>query len=319
MKLVCFLLFICIESILPNDNCPVFFEDDVLTQIRLINDETLDKFPVRFRTSEDIKKQNGVNKRGLDRLRMVGSGQFTKVQLENVLKHRYLVGRKIIVIDLRQESHGFISGMPITWYCPYDWSLRYHTHEYCIIDQALRLEILSNKEEIEVSTKKNTGTSKKYPVNFVRSEAELCKELEGFDLTHYDFKITDHCIPENETVEMLLETFKLHSIDDHTFYFHCRGGAGRTTTAMAMFDMWFNPNLSFDDILKRQEGLGRSLTNPERSRGTYKYECAVSRLEFIKMFYLYSQSPRSVSWTEFVTRLEGKTFDLFKLFINKVS
>jgi protein tyrosine phosphatase len=72
-----------------------------------------------------------------------------------------------------------------------------------------------------------------------------------------------------------------------TLLFHCRAGRGRTGMMMVMRDMVENAKkyeLSFDQILKRQELLG-SPDFSDVSEG--KEEQSIERFQFLNHFYEY--------------------------------
>ncbi len=108
--------------------------------------------------------------------------------------------------------------------------------------------------------------------------------------------VTDHEKPLDDQVDLFVETVR--NLSQGTWlHFHCRGGAGRTTTFMAMYDMMKNSkNVSFNDIMKRQNLIGGSdLLSGEDEDGTQ------DRLDFMNMFYNYckeNQNGFQTSWSQ---------------------
>src|SRR5690625_1689656 len=72
--------------------------------------------PKRFRTMLDEvdKSKTMPNLKGFRELNMSGSGVFSQKGLQKVKET--INSDNIIVVDTRKESHGYVNGMPITWY-----------------------------------------------------------------------------------------------------------------------------------------------------------------------------------------------------------
>src|ERR1700733_9258506 len=73
--------------------------------------------PKHFRTSSDPLTST-VNTNGLANLHMAGGAQFSKLALDKILER--LASKHVTIIDLREESHGFLNGNAISWYAPAD-------------------------------------------------------------------------------------------------------------------------------------------------------------------------------------------------------
>jgi hypothetical protein len=54
------------------------------------------------------------SRQGLDDLQISGSGEFSKGQFLELLKK--ISVKNLVVLDLRQESHGFINHFAVSWY-----------------------------------------------------------------------------------------------------------------------------------------------------------------------------------------------------------
>jgi hypothetical protein len=72
--------------------------------------------PRHFRSTSDPSGLDGDKKLavGLDKLQASGSGQFSAKGFDAVVKRAG--GRPLVVLDLRQESHGFVGGTPVSWF-----------------------------------------------------------------------------------------------------------------------------------------------------------------------------------------------------------
>ena len=78
--------------------------------------------------------------KGLNSLNISGSAQFSEPQfhqLANTLR-TLAKGKRIYVIDLRQESHVFLNGNPISWYEEHNWANNGKTLAQIQREEALR-------------------------------------------------------------------------------------------------------------------------------------------------------------------------------------
>ena len=81
------------------------------------DNENYDTMPFKFRKSNELQSianNSALNLAGLENLNISGSQQFSKMNLPLLLK-AIDTNLPIIDFDLRQESHGFINGIPISF------------------------------------------------------------------------------------------------------------------------------------------------------------------------------------------------------------
>ena len=81
------------------------------------DNENYDTMPFKFRKSNELQSianNSALNLAGLENLNISGSQQFSKMNLSLLLK-AINTNLPIIDFDLRQESHGFINGIPISF------------------------------------------------------------------------------------------------------------------------------------------------------------------------------------------------------------
>ena len=251
------------------------------------------QLPANFRSSSDpFPTQTNLSQEGLASLHEIGSAQFSERELIAVIEK---INAPITIIDLRQESHGFIDGNAISWYGLRDWANLGKTPEEVEQDQQQRLASLEKQNIItisKISDKNSDGAiTKTIPIKLdihhVMSEAGLIYQHQ---LNYARIYVTDGWPPSTEQIEQFVK-FVQALPKDMWLYFHCRAGKGRTTTFMVMYDMLKNAKkVSFNDILQRQALLGgNSLLNlPEQD--SYKYSLANKRIEFLKKFYNYCLS-----------------------------
>lgn len=74
--------------------------------ILIVNMENLSELPNKFRKS-------------IDSIRASGSSQFSENSLKIILD--LLPQGQVTIVDLREESHGFINGIAVSWWIDRNW------------------------------------------------------------------------------------------------------------------------------------------------------------------------------------------------------
>ena len=229
---------------------------------------------------------------GKNPLNAIGSAQFSRQQLIHV---RQKIKGRLMDVDLRQESHGFINGLPISWYGPRNWANKEKTPQQIRrIEQEL-LAGLKTKKAVTVYT-----ILKKSPAGRVlktksitilpktaNSERVLVTQL---GVGYRRFFVPDHTPPTHAQARAFVKFIK--TLPKNTWlYFHCRAGKGRTTTFMVMLNILRSSNhQSLSAILKHQAAIGGKNLVALPAKSNYKYPGAVERLEFLKWFYAHYKS-----------------------------
>ena len=238
---------------------------------------------------------------GYEELRLIGSGQFSLTALQTIVKK--LGKQPLAIIDLRQESHGFINGSAISWYGKHNAANAGKPRQAIIRSEKQLLKQLKAKTQqtiwhIQCKTADQTITkaqADKIKIADVYTEAQLAKRL---NLTYKRFYIEDFHAPSNNEVQRFVRYYAMLP-KNAWLYFHCRAGVGRTTTFMAMVDMLKNAKrLSFESILHRQHALGGKALALMPDKSDYKYIYAKQRLKFLRRFYAYAKiySPNGPTW-----------------------
>jgi Inositol hexakisphosphate len=217
---------------------------------------------------------------GLEQLHVSGSGQFTSTNFFHALQK--LPNRKIIVVDLREESHGFINGIPITWKeLTTKWTNVGKTQEAIEEDEIERLHEIFVEKSVVLDLDEN-------PFHLTVSEVLTEKALvESFGAEYLRIPITDNHKPSNEQIDQIVQ-FILNLPETMWIHAHCHAGKGRTTTFFILYDILMNGyQVSFDEILTRQALLGGKYMLEWPSQEVKKYWPAVERYEVLKKFYEY--------------------------------
>ncbi|MBX3709077.1 MAG: hypothetical protein KIT56_02150 [Gammaproteobacteria bacterium] len=263
------------------------------------------ELPKHFRTTSDSIGDE-LNAEGLSQLEIAGGGEFSKSAFEQILFR--LQAKKIVVIDLRQESHGLLNGNAISWYGLHNAANAGKSSTQIEEDQSNRLVDLGEQELAVVNKilkKSFDGEIKKvktveYLVHQTSTEEEF---VTGIGQKYQRLYVQDYHAPSPKEVDRFIRIVKALP-KNKWIYFHCREGVGRTTTFMVMYDMIRNAKkVSFADILARQMALsGKDLTKmPDKNN--FKYQLAVDRLDFIKKFYEYARNNQDnyhTSWSQWL-------------------
>lgn len=274
---------------------------EVSETLLLINmkDETI--LPSSFRKMQDTFKQLDTilpSRQGLDNLRLSGSAQFSEKGLEAILNHLQAPSN-FYILDLRQESHGFMNGIAMSWYADKNWinvgkNLKaIEEEESYLLQNALRKQIQSLDERHKHQPHVHSTAS--FTVYQIANEQQLAH---SYQLNYFRIPVTDHVKPTDDQVDLFV-AFVRHLPKDHWLHIHCAAGRGRTTTFMSMYDIMHNAQkVSFDDIIQRQFLIGGF--DLRKIRATWKRPFAEARLQFLQDFYTYARQNQdgfATSWS----------------------
>lgn len=224
---------------------------------------------------------------------------------EYIAMRRPKNGKPVVVLDLRQESHGYLNGRAITLVSNYNWLNLGKTNEQSALDQENWLSNLRYRKTIPgVLTvpqyrDKQYYRGKSMAVGTVKNEEYYVTKW-GFE--YHRLFITDHRAPLDSEVDALLRLVR--SKPKKTwFHVHCRGGKGRTSTVLAMFDMLKNADkVSFEEIIARQASISPYYNLMDIYRGDPELTpYYIKRIEFLMQFHEYSRQSLlgySGTWSE---------------------
>ncbi len=265
--------------------------------------------PRNFRTTDDpLKAKSGQEipaNTGLADLRASGSGEFTADGF------KLLLGRTrgpATVFDLRQETHIFVNGLPISWFATDDWANVGRTHNEIEADEAARVKSLKPGSEIVIHSGaaiKKPGATSSAPENVTvehaSTEADIVQENGA---AYVRLTITDHARPLDEEVDRFILAVRMLP-ENGWAHFHCEAGRGRTTTFMVLYDMLRNASrVSLEDIARRQQLLGYDydVLRPA-DPGNWKAPYTEDRIAFVRAFYEYARANpggRPQLWSEWL-------------------
>jgi len=244
--------------------------------------------PKKFRVAEE--------------LHAAGSAQFSERGLLKAVEKMH--GHKITIVDLREESHGYLNGNAVSLYAKHDAVNAGLTANQIEKRENAWLKDLGRKKFATVyniidKSPDGTITNAKpqdFAVHNIATEAEIAANH------HFGYRriyVQDFHAPSAKSVDEFVK-FVVKLPDNRWLYFHCRGGSGRTTSFMAMYDMMRNAKTtSFDDIIARQVAIGGKDLATLPQENEYKYPAAEERLVFLKKFYEYAKSGDfSKNWSD---------------------
>ena len=329
-------VFLCVMALFfANIAQASIFSDDYNEPIKLLDRpmKHMDmEFPSSYRTlGENFDYSPYKNKKldlyGLDKLNISGSAQFTIQQLENIVldvaKHNPKI-KKLIILDLRQESHGFIDGKPFRFHMPKNGINTGVDPESILERERKLLDALINdksNKQVHVRYSNRVDTGEKFSMNHyisfqttdIKSESEVVDALyakiggqTGIDITYERFYVLDHSRPSDNDIDRFIDM--VESMGENTWiHMHCAAGKGRTTTFMSIADMLQNaPEIAFEDVLKRQHLIGGSdlLDVTRGDKEEWRIPLAKERLAVLEKFYNFMTLKEGLKsgtlWSEFV-------------------
>ena len=246
---------------------------------------------------------------GLDELYVSGSEEPSEKGWRDIAtylkKRRPKIEKPVVVLDLRQESHGYLNGRAITLVTNYNWINLGKTNEQSTLDQENWLSSLKTKRlvtgilSVSQYRDKDYFHGKSMPVSSVKNE-EYYVAKQGFE--YYRIFISDHRTPLDSEVDAFLNIVK-NKPKNTWFHVHCRGGKGRTSTILALFDMLKNADkVSFHEIIDRQASISPYYNLVEIYRADPELTpYYAERAAFLRQFYEYAQQTLngySGSWSE---------------------
>ena len=301
---------VALLAALAQKNPPVRPADANSTVLIWDVDPNLEKsLPRNFRTTDDpLKASKGQMPANTDLadLRASGSGEFTAAGLKLLLARTH---GAVTVFDLRQETHIFVNGLPVSWFATQDWANVGRSQSAIEGDETARMESLKRGSKIVVSpgaAVKKPGVTPITPQTVTVEHASTERELvERNHAAYVRLTVTDHARPLDEEVDRFVLTVR-ELPENGWAHFHCEAGRGRTTTFMVLYDMLRNATrVSLEDIARRQQLLGYDYDVLRPSDpGSWKAPYTADRIAFVRAFYSYARTNpngRPQLWSEWLT------------------
>ncbi len=242
----------------------------------VLDSQNNDNIPKNFRKSSTIlntQNNKDLNLIGLITLNISGSQQFSGNNLPILIKS-INTSSPITIIDLRQESHGFINELPVSWANAKNDANIGLTKNQVMLDEYTKLSNIKLNVPLTFYNHKN--------ITIIPTKVEDEDHLvNSKSLSYNRITVTDGKIPKDDMVDYFVNLV-ISQPKNSWFHFHCKQGIGRTTTFMIMYDMIKNSDkVTAGDIIERQlllanfdESHIKSFNNNER-------------INFLNEFYKY--------------------------------
>lgn len=264
-----------------------------------VDRQDISQLPRNFRITNDsfkgaLKDGTIPSRVGMDKVRASASSIFSEKEFEQVLAALPVPSKNIIVLDLRQESHGYLNGTAVSWFLPNNWGNDgKNLEEVTESERAQLAKALASSPTTLYNFDDNKNvltTSYQMEVTSVRTEEQMVK---AHGAGYYRLALSDHFRPEDKDVDTFLEWYKKLP-KDAWLHIHCFAGMGRTTVFMNMVDILQNAKqVTFNDIVGRQGLIGNVDLRDIDGKLNWKRKAYIERLQFTKHFYEYvKQSPK---------------------------
>ena len=235
------------------------------------------ELPTHLRSTSDLKilSNKNINLNGLDKLNISGSQQFSKFNIDLILNF-INTSLPITDVDLRQESHGFVNGLPLSF-----------ANKDNNANKGLTTDKVLSKEQSDLSSinLNSSLTFYNHPnmtitTTEVDAESKLAKDK---SFSYIRVPVTDGALPTAEIVDYFIGIVQ-HTPKDTWFHFHCKEGVGRTTTFMIMYDMMKNYK-----VATSKEIIDRQISLVNFSEHDVKELTSDKRVTFLQKFYEYCE------------------------------
>lgn len=247
---------------------------------------------------------------GLDALRLSGSAEPTLVNLK-WMAGVYGKDFTVVDVDLRQETHVYVDGLPISrfqgedqvnWGKP-DEAVREEEREWTAALEKQGKVTLYKLGAPKGGVKAGLDPEE-MSIRRAQTEEDVAREA---GVRYFRICVPDYHPPAPWQVDQFLEF--VEKLPSATWlHFHCAAGDGRTTTFMVMWDILQNGRqVSLEDITTRQARLGGiDLLSPPPGLAAEpsKKQSTEARAWFLRGFYDYVRSGAypSQKYSEWLTR-----------------
>ena len=245
------------------------------------------------------------NFRMIDDLRAAAGAQPSQAALQTIYDklHAANPNAKIFIIDLRQETHGYVNSLPVSLHVKHN---AINAGKSVAEIEREESKCLKDLRGVETTFKPmgNADTKILKPVTivprFIETERVAAEKI-GFEYVR--FAAADMQFPAPEVVDDII-SFIANLPADAMMYVHCHAGHGRTTTFLVMCELMRNPDASLEEICQRQKDLGGSDILEEPDGKDWNARMARDRAQKIRLFQEFVRGTRAeqigLTWSEWL-------------------
>ncbi len=253
------------------------------------------------------------NARHLKEERMSGCAQYSEEQFRKWASALRKKSENVWIVDCRQETHGFINGIAVSWCNTLNnANLGRTAAEVEAGEAALTGLIGTTVAAFTMDTDPPTFAAD-LKVETWKTERELV-ESEGFG--YLRLACPDHIWPPAGAIDEFI-AFAKELPEDAWLCFHCHAGSGRTGVFMTLWEMMQKPDASPEEILRHQADTGstnlsdRSLSDTKPGGGLpegpalTKKRAAQQRVIMVRALYEYirenAPADYALTWSGWLT------------------
>jgi Inositol hexakisphosphate len=260
----------------------------------------------RYRGSNALPDLTGLTTTGLDVLCWSASAQLSELGFASLRAQLSHVPPELFyVVDLRQESHGFLNGIAVSWYARNNWGCTGLSPDDAIALERLRLRLLALADTASVARSDDVKRGVAAAPVEIRPERVADEEhLLALPPGHYvRLPVTDHARPTDDVVDRFVRLVDALDPRAHV-HFHCRGGKGRTTMFCIVYDLLRGAGqLPLAAVLDRHERIHDYDIRRIPPSTAAKAPFAQPRLDLLRDLHRFAQLRRSGdSWLDHVAR-----------------
>lgn len=242
---------------------------------------------------------------GLDSLHMSGSAEPSQAGMKvlyDKLRQTAPERAELYMIDCRQETHFYVEGCSVSWHTPGNMANKKRAPERIVMDIDQRMADLKGEKTTFIPL----GGDERHFAEMTVVPAELASEervaeAAGFHYVH--LFATDGQWPGPGVIDKFIEMLQ-GLPDNYWLHFHCLAGQGRTTTFMCLYDIWMNPFVPVEDVVRRQYLLGGMNLFDEESSDVGYREIQQKRRAMIPLFQKYvlalKSGDTSQAWSDWL-------------------
>ncbi len=186
---------------------------------------------------------------GIFNLKASASAQFNEDELKNIVAN--YPDKKITIIDLRLEYHGFVNGEPLTLR---NFKLSSETFDQQQ-EKNILTEFVNNNSNLTIFNNSSFKSTNDNEIIEILIEEELAKK---YQCNYQRFPLKDHHFPDHQQFLNIIKFLeKIEANQASRIHVHCAAGRGRTAILLAIYDIFKNHHhVEIAEIFNRQARLG---------------------------------------------------------------